>query len=333
MQDDILRTIGRIAEGKFYYKDLIFVLPTIHSLYKVERFAQKIYSENKYNNWLNIGQCLDLLKYNGIWNDDLAHEFAGIDKKINNSKIDICKSFFNFREREIFRAELQELNDRKAYLYGRLHSLDYLTLGGFVDIVAKQYELTQVVHNRKGRLINNFYNFPFKKIQRLHVIYTKNELSHQKIREVAKHSDWSSYWRTSKEDVFGKNGVYLSVEQRNLILYSQMYDNVLEHPESPVEAIIQDDDALDGWFLIQKDKQKAQKNETLTGPNVQGNEIFLPAYSQADIERIDDMNTLEGKMIKNNRNNMIQRLGLIKESQLPDKQMDIMNQVAENLRR
>jgi hypothetical protein len=330
--DDILRTIGRISAGRFYYKNLCFVLPTIKTIYKVERFAEKIYRENKYNNWLPQAQCTALLRYNGLWNDNLQREFDELDKKINNSKIDIFKSFFNFREREGFRSEYQELNNRKAHLYGILHSLDYLTLDGFVDILAKQYELAQVIYTKSGRLIKNLQTFPFKKIQNLHLIYTQNELSHQKIREVAKSSEWSSYWRASKERVFSKNGVYLTIEQRNLILYSQMYDSVSEHPDAPVDAIIQDDDALDGWFLVQRDKQKSQKNDNLLN-NAQGNEIFLPAYNQEDIERINDMNTMEGKMIKSNRNNMIQKLGLVKEYQLPDKQMEIREQIAENLRR
>ena len=40
-----------------------------------------------------------------------------------------------------------------------------------------------------------------------------------------------------------------------------MYDNVYESHERPNDKIIEDDDCLDGWFIVQRRKHEKDKNE------------------------------------------------------------------------
>ena len=79
---------------------------------------------------------------------------------------------------------------------------------------------------------------------------------------------------------------------------SKTYDNIREHTECPSDIIIDDDDALDGWMLYQRDKiskeQRKADIEGRLGLNKQnGNEVFLMTSSQEEVKEIFDLNSNE----------------------------------------
>ena len=51
----------------------------------------------------------------------------------------------------------------------------------------------------------------------------------------------------------------MTFDQRNICVWSRMYDNVQESHECPSEDVLNDDDLLDGWFIIQRKKQEHDK--------------------------------------------------------------------------
>ena len=68
-----------------------------------------------------------------------------------------------------------------------------------------------------------------------------------------------------------------------------MYSKIYEHPECPEDAIIEDDDALDGWMLNQQKENKKQKMEkgvdNLLGKKGQkAQEVFLMAKNEEEYE-------------------------------------------------
>ncbi|MGB0657638.1 MAG: hypothetical protein ACPGOS_01095, partial [Gammaproteobacteria bacterium] len=75
--------------------------------------------------------------------------------------------------------------------------------------------------------------------------------------------------------------IHLTRDQLSLCQFSSMYDNVNESSESPAEDVINDDDCLDGWFIVQKREYEKSKNkkdmEKLLGNSKVANsqEIFL----------------------------------------------------------
>jgi hypothetical protein len=114
-----------------------------------------------------------------------------------------------------------------------------------------------------------------------------------------------------------------------------MYDSVNENPDAPHKDIIDDNDALDGWFIEQRRKRDIERNEkTITNiSNIHegAGEVFLPAQSKEDLDRIHGMNTLESKIIKLQREGAIKRAGELSESQLPDKQMELRRMAMEQM--
>lgn len=84
------------------------------------------------------------------------------------------------------------------------------------------------------------------------------------IRSLARSSTWHSVWnnRGFGFDIFKRSkNADLTTNQRNLLSWSKVYDNVQESLDCPDDNVISDDDMLDGWFLIQKEKREREKLE------------------------------------------------------------------------
>jgi hypothetical protein len=91
--------------------------------------------------------------------------------------------------------------------------------------------------------------------------YNKIEaFTEKQIRAVARSSGWSIMWNASKkcgDPLFNKSSTEYSSEQSLLCYWSLMYDSVYESMEKPDDKIIEDDKALDKWFIDQRKKTKA----------------------------------------------------------------------------
>ena len=102
-----------------------------------------------------------------------------------------------------------------------------------------------------------------------------------------------------------------------------MYDNIAESPDSPSEDVLEDDDMLDGWLLIQrrereKDKKEKSVESVIGNQKISGaDEVFVAAKSLEDIDRINLLNDMRASIIRE------QRLGQIKDSDGGVKHQDL----------
>ena len=114
-----------------------------------------------------------------------------------------------------------------------------------------------------------------------------------------------------------------------------MYDSISQSPDNPSDDVVNDDDMLDGWLIIQrkkreKDRAQAEVDSTLNDKTRNAGEIFLMAGSENDVNRIDSMNDMTTKMIKKERNVAIKRTGSkMDQHELPDQKLLIQNQLSQ----
>jgi hypothetical protein len=110
-----------------------------------------------------------------------------------------------------------------------------------------------------------------------------------------------------------------------------MYDAVYESTDKPSDLVINDDDMLDGWFVTQRQKAKAdaaeREVESLTGKLGNAQEVFLQASSIDDIERIKTLNNLNAQVIKKQRSDVIRQKGVAKDIDFLDKKLEIAEQL------
>jgi hypothetical protein len=97
-------------------------------------------------------------------------------------------------------------------------------------------------------------------------------------------------------------------EQRALVNWSLLYDNVYQHPECPADAVVEDDDLLDGWLIDQRRDREAKAtggggrvqlvgNEKIRGSQ----EVYLVAETPADARKVVDLNDEFGRAVQKQR--------------------------------
>jgi hypothetical protein len=117
-----------------------------------------------------------------------------------------------------------------------------------------------------------------------------------------------------------------------------MYDSIYENPDRPTEDVIEDDDMLDGWIILQrknaeKDRKQREADSILgkkgvsnNRPNMDGGEIFIFAESGDDAGRVKDLNDINAHRISKMRAEALASKGSLEEHELPDVQLELRQQ-------
>ena len=149
---------------------------------------------------------------------------------------------------------------------------------------------------------------------------------------------WRSYWTSAKNgaSLFVGSVSEWSDDQRVLASMSRMYDNVYEHPECPSDQVIDDDDMLDGWMILQRRLVDVQKKKTAVDalhPKLKNaQEVFIMADDSQEAQEIKSFNTQETLNTINQRSDFINARGSVSSIELPDVQMDLRNKMAEQMK-
>jgi len=153
--------------------------------------------------------------------------------------------------------------------------------------------------------------------------YTHNLFDEPTIRKVARSPSWRYRWRIAKSgaDLFGKPIADWSEMQNMLVYWSQYYDYVLENPDMPTEAIINNDGACDAWVEEQTKKySKGSTGQTKTGgPKSTHQEQFIMVQDKGnkeEIRQIQEMNAPSVRQKLRYENSVIKKKGKISEWKL-----------------
>jgi hypothetical protein len=112
-----------------------------------------------------------------------------------------------------------------------------------------------------------------------------------------------------------------------------MYDNVQESLECPSKDVIDDDDMLDGWFLVQSKKreqetaQKEFENNTKSDKIKNSSEVFMMASNKQEVDNVDNMNTFHSQMVKKQRFNLLKSKTQAEQSEFMDERLALQSQI------
>lgn len=176
-----------------------------------------------------------------------------------------------------------------------------------------------------------------------YAVLNKYHLTDSDYRELARSSAWRNIWNVKKGigNIFGRPLVDLTVPQRHLLAWSNLYDSVYSHSNPPPESVIEDDDILDGWMLFQKRKREAELTrsdlESKLNPNIMNSEeVFimtgadeLSPVSRDKFDIVYEMNDLQGKMAFKRRMAQIQKEGIVPDNMMKETQEQIRMQAAQ----
>lgn len=313
--DDIYyeRILNRIIQGRLRVKvgDLVLFIYEPDSLVLEESY--EIYEEAKRRAYFSgcylQDDAINLLCEMGLWSPFDKKQAEELEKKVEDLKVHLFENFFKKREAKGIKANIRMTENLRGKILAKEHQFDHLTCEGVAGFTRKSWILSNTTKTIDG----DIYNFANISSSSLLDIYSSKAIAPKDFRKVARSSPFRTMWSTSKTrgDVFGKCSTQMDGQQLSLVSYAGMYDSVYEHPESPVESIIDDDDALDGWFIVQKrknekDKLAAAAEAKLAGSkNANAQEVMLMASNQEDAQDIYSLNDAAARSKINSRQEQI----------------------------
>lgn len=273
----------------------------------------------------NEKKLLQILVDRGLWTADDEQKWNKVESDILDFKVKIFQCDLKEKERETYRQYLGQART----IYSSLNKKRNL-LGGYsaesVASLAKLHCLIQhnLVRKNKKQPDGNTIAIIAKR-------YNSSFLSETEYRELARSTPFRDLWSLSKGKVVRQSASLYSDEQRLLFSWARIYDNVYNSHNCPADSVISDDDALDGWFILQKREREKneidRRAEEFVGRHPNSQELFIPANSMKDAEKIDKMNDTGAKIIKRQRLNVVKEHGVVDHGSMPDIQQQLQIQV------
>lgn len=266
---------------------------------------------------------------NEFWTDQDESKLQDMIKELETLKVGIYESIFKSIQREKLRKALAIVLKELDHLHNKKHGQDHLSAKGHLRNCRFKYMIAMSIFNRCWQPFfstgEDFMDSYSKIIDKAFMVLSENRIVESTFREIARTEPWRTMWTCSKiGDLFKKPVIEWSDEQKNLCLWSKIYDNVYEADSLP-EDVIKDDDALDGWMIVQRRKKEATSHQgevdRRLGVNKNAQEIYIVAETPEDARKIDNLNDPTAKAVKRQREKIIKERGQVKEIELPDQQM------------
>lgn len=329
-----------VRSGKVKIANNIYLHPP-----KIEQIIE---SYEKYNEMYE--QCLNdeimtseemdvWMKENLIWTK--AHEIKveNLKKDIEECKIEMFNTRQNTKGIKILRARLRSQEILLNKHIQIKHSEDQNTCEG----ISEQFRLSWLLSNSVQENNEPIAQHKLKNIRdNIISIWQDSILSESQYRELARNEPWRSLWSMSKSIkiklFLNKKDEDLTINQKNLIVWSQIYDNIQESIDYPGKDVIEDDDMLDGWMIIQHKKQEKEKlakiaEEITSNPKIKNSsEVFIMAHNQEHANNIYNINDPSSRKVIAQRSHAIATKGALLEQELPDVQQNIQIQQAQALK-
>lgn len=329
-------TLYRIFTGSlfFHYDSEQYELrsPSKDIKYQAEIIYDNIVNEEKYYNWIREENLIDTMISLGLWHRNTDNTIEQLEKKVENLKVDLYTNRFKTKETEQTRKKIGITYREIDNLSSIKHNFYTNTLEGYAASIKNEYIICSTLYKNNKRLFTNPNNdsASYTHFNGIVTEINKYVISVKEYKAIARSQLWKSYWNSgNKNSIFCEHAMDLTDEQRSLLNISRMYDSIYEHPECPDDKVINDDDMLEGWMILQRrtaEKSKKQKLASNNNKISDASEIFIMTEDKQDINNILDLNSDESIAVMRERTSYISRnAGTdVEDFNLPDVQRELL---------
>ena len=326
--------IYKVRSGKvFLDNDIEIRPPTVEQYFKSCVKHNESYEDSFNDEVMTEEEMLEWMTEHNMWSEDKEARIEGLKKDLERLKVEI----FNARNNENLAKKIrlyiragekqlaQELHIKNQYIQN--------TCEGIAQADKVSYLIEQTTYKD-----NKLYDFSDITIQEASNSWYQDMLPEKILRELARNDPWKTVWSiygSGSDNLFlNSKNEELTYNKKSLVIWSKMYDNIHESMECPNQDVIDDDDMLDGWFIIQskkRDKERSENEfETNTNEKIKNSsEIFVVTKTEKDRERIENMNDGHNKVIKRQRAGVMRKKGTAEQHHFPDEILRIKAQQTE----
>ena len=322
------RFVSSIRSGVFFYRTRGIVLkvfsPTIDDEVQLSEVYHQAYSEAFEEGVMTEDEMLSWQMEKGLWSEEEEARISGLESDLERLKVEIYENRHNYELVDQIRVgirkgeeQLQDHKIKKSQFVGN-------TCEGMAGIekAREQIRLTTFLNDA-------LYDFNLVDIDEILSVYNASFLDEKLIRDLTINNPWKIHWymrETQGFKLFANRGRELTPDQKNIVIWSRMYDSVNESMDSPSERVIKDQDMLDGWFVIQKEKrEKERSNKEFDEEHAHtkgADEVFVVTKDARNTRRVKNMNDASAKMIIRQREAQLKSRGTLQQGDFHDVQLE-----------
>lgn len=330
--------IHRILSGKniFCYENIQYELrkPSLSLRLQSDLIYKNTYENNLFNDFWLLEDIPSLAIDIGILDYGYKKQLEKIEKNLEDEKIELYKGFFDISKKKKHKNKIQKIKQDYNDLYGLIHHLDYISLEHYCEKIKNEFLIINSLYRSDTKeLVFEQQNIEYNLFNNIISEISSTIIHIDTYKHIAKNEYWKSLWSNNKFNILDEPVNEWSDEQKTLFNISMMYDKIYEHPECPMDDIIIDDDALDGWMILQKRENLKQKQEkgvdTMLSDKIKNSsEIFLMAPNKDQANSIRELNSEQSlRRLQQKVDFVTSSEGPVKESQLPDVKQQIIEHI------
>ena len=345
-QSKKISAINRICSGKIYL-NIDGKLYSISNPNKDQKaLAEMVYLEtlndSRFSDLITREQADQRLAERGIWLPHNNEELEKLNDYLESQKIELYENLYNDRKKRQLRSKIKSIKNGINKSIIKKFSLDHMTLEAHAENCRSDFLKAICIRSATNEQIYSYNNWEINDnyiLQRFLSFIERNVLSAEDYRDICRTEPFRSSWSISKTSCFGVCPSEFSNDQKNLIMYSRMYDNVYENPERPSDEVIEDDDMLDGWFAkLRRDAEQERKqrevdailNKKGVGKDGKG-EMFVVSNSAEEANKIRGLNNINQRMKMRQREAVVQQKGSVEEQNLPDVKLELRSEAMKQM--
>lgn len=353
--------ISRISMGcvrtQLSHEVVYLGLPTQFHIYVGNEIYEEILNESIAEGVMTDEQILGILAKEGLWSYETDESIDRLRSELDDLKVNTFESRFRLQDYQLYKLRIKKKKQALTDLLMKKHAFDYASAEGLASLYRLNYLVTSGIRDKIFRPLDvSLDKLSGDDFNRLKESYLSARLDEATIRLLARTEPWRSYWAVSnKSNVFDRPLMEWTEEQQSLVIWSRLYDSIREHTEPPTEDVVNDDDAFDGWLILQGRKNKQEiakksadvgftKNNKIknaqevfvmvgTDKNPMTGENIQLAQDLDDARRLDAvMNDDRARAIKRERFATIAAVGEMKVQQFGDIKRDLQMKANEAYR-
>ena len=246
----------------------------------------------------------EFLAENGVNVGILDSHIKDIKEEIEWAKVEAFDNFLDPMGVSIIKQNIINLKEILSEKFARKFQYYHLSADGQAEIEKNRFSLALSSYWESGKKLvsRKEYNlFPAYILDQVMSELKVIKPNETEIRKMARSEEWNTIMSASKKSkLFSIPITEMLDEQINLINWSLMYQSISQHPEKPMQDIIEDDILLDGWLIKQRKKNEVEtRNKTADSTfseKMEGfGEVFLPAKNQQMAKNIYNLNSGDAK--------------------------------------
>lgn len=300
--------------------------PTPELKYEAEEIYFKSYARAQNMGVLSSEQLLSVMMSYGYWNDANEKDFqVTLPKEIEHWKVQLFK--YSVRSSLVgqFRKTLNAVTARYNDLRAKRNMYFSASCDGVASFAKWQYLI-----GRCTRIGRKKCDWTETNIHHIMNHYHSARFSDKMLRYLSRTSPWTAMVASSKylSGLTSKSAIEMTDEQICLLSWTATYENVRKACSTPSEVVINDDDMLDGWFIVQEQERKAKQVESDKGNMFSDkvgrhNEVLIMVNNAKEASDIYSLNDpiLESK--RKARMQQLNQAGQLKESEFADVALDL----------